>query len=152
VGRHGDETRTLAPSPVAVELKPSDAPTRPDLRGTGRVAVTLDSSIARARGTPSGYLETFRTRTMSGGLYVLPAGATDRQAPHGEDEVYLVLRGKGRLSHRHRSAVVAEGDLLEVSAGEEHRFHAIEEELVLFVCFSPPEGSARPDAGSASPT
>ena len=114
--------------------------------------MTLESSIARARGTPSGYLETFRTRTMSGGLYVLPPGATDRQTPHGEDEVYLVLRGMGRFSHRHRSVAAAEGDLLEVPAGEEHRFHAIEEELVLFVCFSPPEGSARSDAGSASPT
>ena len=114
--------------------------------------MTLDATVAKARSTPSGYLETFRSRTMSGGLYVLAAGATDRQSPHGEDEVYLVLRGKGRFAHRSRSITVTEGDVLEVPAGEEHRFHTIEEELVLFVCFSPPEGSARAEHGAASPT
>ena len=39
------------------------------------------------------YLEFVRTESMSIGLYVLPAGATDGQKPHTEDEVYVVLSG-----------------------------------------------------------
>ena len=34
------------------------------------------------------------------------------------------------------------GDLLYVPAREPHRFHSIEEELLLLVVFAPPEGSA----------
>ena len=32
--------------------------------------------------------------TLSTGLFLLPAGNTDRQTPHIEDEVYYVITGK----------------------------------------------------------
>ena len=43
------------------------------------------------------YREFLRVPTMSAGLYVLPAGATDRQKPHREDEIYYVVRGRARF-------------------------------------------------------
>ena len=43
------------------------------------------------------YREFLRVPAMSAGLYVLPAGATDQQKPHREDEVYYLVRGKARF-------------------------------------------------------
>ena len=34
---------------------------------------------------------------MSLGIYNLPVGAEDKQTPHMADEVYIVLKGRGRL-------------------------------------------------------
>jgi len=39
------------------------------------------------------YREFLRVPAMSAGLYVLPAGGTDSQRPHHEDETYYVIRG-----------------------------------------------------------
>lgn len=44
------------------------------------------------RGKP--YMEFLRVSAMSAGLYVLPAGGTDPQRPHNEDEMYYVVRGR----------------------------------------------------------
>ena len=43
------------------------------------------------------YREFLRVPAMSAGLYVLPAGATDPQKPHHEDEMYYVVRGRARF-------------------------------------------------------
>ena len=48
----------------------------------------------RARGTP--YHEFISVPDLSGGLYVLEAGALDRQTPHTEDELYVDPRGVKR--------------------------------------------------------
>lgn len=42
------------------------------------------------------YLEFLRRPSMSLGLYVLPAGGTDPQQPHAEDEVYYILDGRAK--------------------------------------------------------
>lgn len=39
------------------------------------------------------YLEFLRVSALSMGLYRLPAGSTDPQQPHTEDEVYYVTDG-----------------------------------------------------------
>ena len=44
--------------------------------------------------TGKSYLEFLRTPAMSVGVYTLPAGGTDRQKPHREDEAYFVVRGR----------------------------------------------------------
>ncbi len=79
---------------------------------------------------------------MSAGVYVLGPGAIDRQSQHGEDEVYFVVRGRGRFQQGEGDRSVSAGDILFVAAHAPHRFHAIEEELVLLVVFAPAEGSA----------
>ena len=103
--------------------------------------LTLADVLSSARSTKSGYQEVIRCRSLSAGLYVLPAGGHDRQAPHSEDEVYVVLRGRGRFTSKGKTVEVAPGDLLFVEAQEPHRFEEISEELVLAVVFAPPEGS-----------
>jgi hypothetical protein len=43
------------------------------------------------------YHEFMREDRLSVGRYVLPAGGTDPQSPHAEDEIYHVLAGQARI-------------------------------------------------------
>lgn len=85
------------------------------------------------------YLEFLRLPAMSAGLYVLPAGATDMQSPHNEDELYYVIRGRGRMRAGDDDRAVQEGSVILVLAGVQHKFHSIEEELAMLVFFAPAE-------------
>jgi mannose-6-phosphate isomerase-like protein (cupin superfamily) len=87
------------------------------------------------------YQEFIRVPAMSAGIYVLSAGATDKQSPHKEDEIYYVVRGtaKMRLGREERS--ISQGDVIFVEKNLEHRFFDIEEELMLLVIFAPAESS-----------
>jgi mannose-6-phosphate isomerase-like protein (cupin superfamily) len=107
------------------------------------------ADVAReARSWPDPYVEFLRQRSMSAGVYVLPAGAEDRQSPHRQDELYFVTKGRGRFRQGAEERAVGTGDVLFVPAGEAHRFLAIEEELVLLVVFAPPEGAgSTPEGG-----
>jgi len=78
---------------------------------------------------------------LSGGLYVLEAGATDPQSPHAEDELYVVMSGRAKVTVGGAIRPVVEGSVIFVGAGVEHRFHDIEERLVLLVVFGPAEYS-----------
>ena len=85
------------------------------------------------------YLEFLRADTMSAGLYVLAAGATDMQCPHHEDEMYYVVKGRGRFKAGDQDQQVSSGSVLYVAAEVEHRFYDIEEELQVLVFFAPAE-------------
>lgn len=74
--------------------------------------------------------------TLRTGLYVLPEGAEDRQQPHGEDEVYYVLRGRATLTVDGTPHAVEPGTVAFVEAGAAHRFHDIAGGLELLVFFS----------------
>ncbi|HEX3820322.1 MAG TPA: cupin domain-containing protein [Candidatus Sulfotelmatobacter sp.] len=85
------------------------------------------------------YREFLRVPSMSAGLYVLAAGATDPQKPHHEDEMYYVIRGKGRFRAGDDDQEVSAGSVLFVAAEVEHRFYDITEELAVLVFFAPAE-------------
>jgi mannose-6-phosphate isomerase-like protein (cupin superfamily) len=68
------------------------------------------------------------------GVYVLVAPEPDRQQPHDDDEVYVVLEGRGTLEVEGDSFAVEEGQALFVPAGAEHRFTGYEG-LSLLVVF-----------------
>jgi mannose-6-phosphate isomerase-like protein (cupin superfamily) len=87
------------------------------------------------------YHEFLRVPALSSGLYVLAAGATDKQSPHKEDEIYYVVRGKGKIRIGGKETPVSQGTVVFVEVMAEHRFFDIEEELVLLVFFAPPESS-----------
>jgi mannose-6-phosphate isomerase-like protein (cupin superfamily) len=76
---------------------------------------------------------------MSAGLYVVPAGGTDRQKPHREDEIYCVLRGRARFKAGSEDREVSAGSVIFVAAEVGHRFYDIEEELAVMVLFAPAE-------------
>ena len=109
----------------------------------------LDELLVKRLQAGRSYLEFLRVPAMSAGVYVLPAGAPDRQQPHHQDEIYYVVRGKAKMrlgseesaeeSAEERS--VAEGSVIFVEAELEHRFFDVEEELVVLVVFAPEEKS-----------
>jgi quercetin dioxygenase-like cupin family protein len=85
------------------------------------------------------YREFLRVPAMSAGLYVLPAGATDPQRPHHEDEMYYVVRGRARFRAGEANQEISAGSVLFVAADVEHSFYDISEELALLVFFAPAE-------------
>jgi len=89
------------------------------------------------------YLEFLSVPSLSMGLYVLPAGGTDPQKPHTEDEVYYIVSGRGTIRVGEEDRVVEPGTTVYVAANVEHRFHSITEELRILVFFAPAEYSLR---------
>jgi quercetin dioxygenase-like cupin family protein len=85
------------------------------------------------------YREFLRAPAMSAGLYVLAAGSKDPQQPHHEDEMYYVVRGRGRFKAGGEDRSVSAGSVIYVAAEVEHRFYDIEEELAVLVFFAPAE-------------
>jgi mannose-6-phosphate isomerase-like protein (cupin superfamily) len=84
------------------------------------------------------YLEFLRSETFELGLYELAAGSEDAQKPHDEDEIYVVMSGRGRFVVDGDDLPVGPGTVLFVEKHAVHRFHSIEEDLSIVVAFSPP--------------
>ncbi|MEU1623955.1 cupin domain-containing protein [Streptomyces sp. NPDC020096] len=100
----------------------------------------LDDLDAERAANDGAYLQFLRERNMSAGLYALPAGGTDPQSPHRQDEIYLVVSGRASITVGEETTHVARGSVVYVPAGTAHRFHHISEDLRVLVVFSPPEG------------
>src|SRR4030095_8140821 len=64
----------------------------------------------------------------------------NRQTPHEQDEVYVVIRGRGFLFHDGRRDPFETGDLLFVAAGVDHRFEDASEDLTVWRIFYGPRG------------
>lgn len=71
------------------------------------------------------------------GVYVLVAPEPDRQQPHADDELYVVLEGTGVLDVEGERVELDVGHSVFVPAGAEHRFVGYEQ-LTLIVVFSRP--------------
>jgi cytidylate kinase len=120
------------------------------VRARAGTPIDLGRLAQQHRSSPRHYLEALRSAALSVGLYRLPAGADDDQRPHGEEEVYLVLEGRGRFRLGDEDFDVAPGHLLAVPRRVEHHFHSIAEELLLLVFFAPAEGSAEDQSDTTS--
>ena len=90
-------------------------------------------------GSGKSYLEFLRVPRMSAGVYVLPAGGTDPQKPHKEDELYYVVRGRARMRAGNEDREVTAGTIIFVARDVEHKFYDIREELAVLVFFAPAE-------------
>jgi mannose-6-phosphate isomerase-like protein (cupin superfamily) len=67
----------------------------------------------------------------------------NRQAPHAQDEIYVVIRGRGVLFHDGKRDPFEPGDVMFVAAGVEHHFEDFTEDLAIWVIFyGPPGGEA----------
>jgi mannose-6-phosphate isomerase-like protein (cupin superfamily) len=97
------------------------------------------------------YHEFVRTHDLSVGLYRLPAGGVDPQGPHTEDEVYHVVAGRARITVGDEDRAVQAGSIVFVGADIAHRFHDIEEELVVLGVFGPAEYTHRVDHQKGQP-
>ena len=77
------------------------------------------------------------------GVYALVAPEPDRQQPHEDDEVYVVLDGTGVLEVEGRPTPLSEGDGVFVPARAEHRFTGYDRLSLLVVFTRPVEGDSR---------
>ena len=89
-----------------------------------------------------GYIDFLASEKLSVGLAIWPAGSTDRQRPHREDEVYYVISGRATIRVAGEDRAVKPGSLVFVGAEVEHRFHDIEEDLRVLVFWAPPHIAA----------
>jgi mannose-6-phosphate isomerase-like protein (cupin superfamily) len=96
-------------------------------------AFGVSSVVERLRATGGGYEIVHESPGVELGVYVLVAPEPDRQQPHSDDEVYVVLEGSGGLEVEAESVPVAEGDAVFVEAGADHRFTAYEHLAVLVI-------------------
>jgi mannose-6-phosphate isomerase-like protein (cupin superfamily) len=69
----------------------------------------------------------------------LPA-VPNRQTPHDQDEIYVIIRGHGVLFHDGKRDPFRAGDLLFVAAGTDHHFEDFTEDLAVWVVFYGPNG------------
>ena len=89
-----------------------------------------------------GYIEQLSRPDLSVGMYRIPAGGSDPQSPHTEDEVYVVTAGRATFVGDDTGSVeVGAGAVIFVPAGEGHRFVDITEDLAVVVVFGPAYGS-----------
>jgi len=95
----------------------------------------------RVQGHEPRFFEFLGSGRLSGAIYRLPAGATDLQGPHLEDEVYVVLEGEARLRIDSAEQEVHPGMVLFIPADTRHAFVDIRRDLTLLALFS---ATARP--------
>jgi mannose-6-phosphate isomerase-like protein (cupin superfamily) len=67
-----------------------------------------------------------------------------RQTPHEQDEVYVIINGRGVLFHDGKREAFEPGDLLFVAAGTEHQFENCTDDLAVWVVFYGPRGGEVP--------
>jgi mannose-6-phosphate isomerase-like protein (cupin superfamily) len=84
-----------------------------------------------------------RTDDLSVGTYSVPLDGADLQQPHTEDEIYVVVSGRAELQTPTERVAVGPSSVIDVPAGEPHRFVNLTEPLTALVIFAPPEGSRR---------
>jgi mannose-6-phosphate isomerase-like protein (cupin superfamily) len=80
------------------------------------------------------------------GVYVLVAPEPDRQQPHDDDELYIVLAGRGTLDLEGDELELREGESAFVPAYAEHRFTSYEQ-LCVLVIFARGSQTPRETAG-----
>jgi mannose-6-phosphate isomerase-like protein (cupin superfamily) len=88
-----------------------------------------------------GYEVVHESAGLELGVYVLVAPEPDRQQPHEDDEIYVVLEGTGVLEVEGKSVPVQEGTAVFVEAGADHRFTAYEHLSVLVIFERKPAGN-----------
>jgi mannose-6-phosphate isomerase-like protein (cupin superfamily) len=84
-----------------------------------------------------GYEVVHESPGLEVGVYVLVAPEPDRQQPHEDDEVYVVLEGRGTLDVEGVETQLAEGDGIFVPAGAAHGFTGYEQLSVLVIFTRP---------------
>jgi len=94
-------------------------------------AFEIATAKQRLKEAGGGYEVVHESAGLELGVYVLVAPEPDRQQPHDDDEIYVVLEGTGVLEVEGAEVQVREGSAVFVEAGADHRFTAYEHLSVL---------------------
>jgi mannose-6-phosphate isomerase-like protein (cupin superfamily) len=96
-------------------------------------AFDIDGAKRRLEESGGGYEVVHSSAGLELGVYVLVAPEPDRQQPHADDEVYVVLGGNGTLDVEGERVELREGQAAFVPAGADHRFVGYESLAVLVI-------------------
>ena len=103
-------------------------------------AFGVGSAVEKLRAAGGGYEIVHESPGLELGVYVLVAPEPDKQQPHEDDEIYVVLEGEGILQVEGTDVPMKVGDAVFVEAGADHRFVAYEQ-LAVLVLFERGSGS-----------
>ncbi len=95
----------------------------------------MSELMDKVKGGEPRFFEFLRVPGLSSAVYRLPAGSKDMQAPHLEDEIYVVMEGRARLRIGDKEHNIGAGTILFVQATADHSFFDIEEDLVVLTFF-----------------
>ena len=110
-------------------------------------ALDVEATRQKLLDANGGYEVVHRSPGLEVGVYVLVAPEPDRQQAHADDELYVVLEGRGTLTLEGEQIPVEEGKAAFVPAGADHRFTGYEG-LSVLVIFARPPGTQKPPADS----
>ena len=96
-------------------------------------AIDLRAAQRRLETGNGGYEVVHESPGLEVGVYVLVAPEPDRQQPHDDDELYVVLDGRGELTVEGQRLPLRTGDAVFVPAGALHQFTGYEDLSVLVV-------------------
>ncbi|HEV8105585.1 MAG TPA: cupin domain-containing protein [Gaiellaceae bacterium] len=96
-------------------------------------ALEVEATRRRLVAAGGGYEIIHDSPGLEIGVYVLVAPEPDHQNAHADDELYVVLEGRGELTIEGASTPLTEGQAAFVPAGAEHQFTGYEGLSVLVV-------------------
>jgi mannose-6-phosphate isomerase-like protein (cupin superfamily) len=100
-------------------------------------ALEVDRVRAQLEERGGGYEIVHSSPGLEVGVYVLVAPEPDHQTAHADDELYVVLQGRGELTVEGESVALQEGGAAFVPAGSDHRFTGYENLSVLVIFARP---------------
>jgi mannose-6-phosphate isomerase-like protein (cupin superfamily) len=111
-----------------------NVPGEPEHGTALQVAHAFDIAGAKSRlADKGGYEIVHESSGLEIGVYVLVAPEPDHQQPHADDEVYVVLEGRGTLEVEGLRHDLREGHAAFVPAGADHQFVGYEQLSVLVI-------------------
>jgi mannose-6-phosphate isomerase-like protein (cupin superfamily) len=93
----------------------------------------VEGAKSRLTAASGGYEVVHASPGLEIGVYVLVAPEPDRQQAHEDDEVYVVLEGRGTLDVEGTHVDLREGHAVFVPAGADHCFSGYEQLSVLAI-------------------
>jgi len=112
-------------------------------KGDRRRVIRLADARARIPGPAGEHAVSVLRRGTLDVKLSLPVNP-NRQTPHAQDEIYVIVRGRGVLVQDGLRTPFESGDLLFVAAGAEHHFEDFAENLAVWVVFYGPLGGEGP--------
>jgi mannose-6-phosphate isomerase-like protein (cupin superfamily) len=103
--------------------------------------VSVNTIMGSLEETPEGkrFHYPIRHGSMRVGVYA-PKGPVDPQSPHDQDELYIVISGRGLFVKDSERRAFAPGDVIFVEAGATHRFEEFDADFATWVVFWGPKG------------
>jgi mannose-6-phosphate isomerase-like protein (cupin superfamily) len=103
--------------------------------------LTIKDSLEKLSHHNGTFIKLFSHGTLEVEIY--KPERVDLQKPHTRDEVYVITTGSCEFVCGNESGLIANGDVLFVPAGVEHRFLNFTDDFSTWVFFYGPEGGEK---------